>query len=135
MADLTVGLEQDAIHADRVHAAGPRGGDGNADLFDVGRLHGLLTALREDDGRTSLLAEIDDWRDRLFRQVRTFRSLLLDQERDALRVRADELAAKSQERLDLWRRTDEELRVMTEQRNRVLRLLQERSPNPFGRSR
>ncbi len=135
MADLMVGLEQDTIQADRVHAAGPSGGDGNADLFDVGRLHGLLTALREDDGRASLLAEIDDWRDRLFRQVRTFRSLLLDQERDALRVRADELAAKSQERLDLWRRTDEELRVMTEQRNRVLRLLQERSPNPFGRSR
>ncbi|WP_188051942.1 hypothetical protein [Azospirillum sp. Sh1] len=133
--DLTVDLEQDAIHADRVRSAGSRSGAGDDGLFDVGHLHGLLTALREDDGRMSLMAEIDGCRERLFRQIRTYRTLLLDQEREALRARAETLAAKSQERLDMWRQTDEQLRAMTEQRDRVLRLLQERAPNPFGRSR
>lgn len=132
---LTADLEREAIHADRVRSAGPPGGNGDDGLFDVARLHGLLAALREDDGRTSLMAEIDGCRDRLFRQVRTYRTLLLDREREALQARAQALAAKSQERLDMWRETDEQLRVMTEQRDRVMRLLQERAPNPFGRLR
>jgi hypothetical protein len=117
-----------------VRSAGSRGGAGDDGLFDVGHLHGLLTALRDDDGRMSLMAEIDACRERLFRQIRTFRTLLLDQEREALRARAETLAAKSQERLDMWRQTDEQLRAMTEQRDRVLRLLQERAPNLFSRS-
>ncbi|CAO3459643.1 sulfotransferase family protein [Azospirillum largimobile] len=131
-AGLAGGLHQDTISPDRVHAAGPRGDDDQEELFDVGRVYGLLAALRDDDGRPTLLEEIDAARNQIVHQVRTYRTLLLDRERDDLREQVDTLAVQSLERFELWRRTDEQLRAITEQRDRVLQLLQERLSKPLG---
>lgn len=130
--ELAAGAEREAIRTDRVHAAQP-GGPSEDAVIDIGRIYGLLAALSEDDGRSSLFTEIDSWRDRLFRQVRTYRTLLLDRERDALRAKTAALETQSRERLELWRRTDEQLRLVTEQRDRILRQLRERPPVPPGR--
>ncbi|MDZ5650785.1 hypothetical protein [Nitrospirillum sp. BR 11828] len=118
------GIEGPTIRANLVRAAGPAGAATEAP-FDIGRLYNLLGALTQNDGQASLLAELDAMRVQITTQILTYRSLLLDDERDDLRARATAMAIQAQERLDLWRQTDEQLRIVTEQRDRVLRLLQE----------
>lgn len=117
--------EGNAIRPEMVHARG-RGAQPSA-LFDSGRLYDLLSGLRGNDGHRPAMAEIDRLRDDITGQVRTYRALLLDIEGADLRARADALATLAQERLELWRRTDEQLRIITEQRDHALRLLQDRS--------
>ncbi|MEE3624940.1 hypothetical protein UCD39_13205 [Nitrospirillum sp. BR 11752] len=119
------GTEGPTIRPDLVRAAGATD-DATGAPFDIGRLYTLLGALSQNDGQASLLADLDAMRAQITTQILTYRSLLLNDERDELRARATAMAIQAQERLDLWRQTDEQLRIVTEQRDRVLRLLQER---------
>lgn len=132
--DLGRGCERNIIRPELVHGVGSDDRDANRrdanGLFDIARLYDLMAALRENDGQAALLAEIDALRDQIVGQVRAYRSLLIDHERDDLRARADAMAIQAQQRLELWRRTDEQLRVITEQRDRVLRLLREQTTTP-----